>query len=822
MSTSMRRSVRGGSALLGLLLIGMLDPGCATIPRGRWGVADVHIDGTEHLNPEALEVCLATRERGRFRLPLGALSDPSCGAPPFDGGRTLLDFWSWPWTEWPLFDPSVHARDEDRVERWLRARGYYDGRLIESTVDPVDALRPATRESSEACPSDSEGCEVRVSLTIEEGEPVLVRRIEIHGLEVIPPELRRNLRDALPFHADDIFDEALFSQAQTAMLRTLANQSYVDAQVFGNAKIDRERHEAYVAFDVRTGLPAVLGRICVFGNGDLPASPILGATFLEPGHDFSLSSLEEAQRAVYSLGVFSSVEIRHRPVEDRVVPEAVEDEDGIVEINTETHVPNPEPVIDPDEPPEEADDTDGDGVPDAAPERVEAPSLCSGTYAGSAARVVDIEIHVTPGRLFRLGFGLGWQVGSSLSLTATNSAVASNNTASLNQWDVHALFVLEDRNLFGQMLRARFEARPRIIFPEQFPSGDPRPGIQLINTYRWPGFLEPRTALIASITYDYGPAPLVRFFRHELDGRLGLERTFFLDERNNLYLAGWVRGNFFFPEDDQQVRVNFQRESTGVLILQGTSYLDLRDDPHNPHEGAFFAVDVQGGGFGGLSTWDYLRVTGEARGYVPLPAGIVIAARFGIGITEVFSSYGLNPSNVYQLAHLGPFSEQLTGGGASSNRGFPAGYLGDALLEPIDARPTPQDGIPVTSPVLITGGIRRWEASLELRIPITPDIGVVVFGDAGDVTRSTYFRFNHPQIAIGGGLRFHTFIGTLRLDVGVRPAPLQVIGADEREANECTGPTASITATCRPHPQFFGDFGIPVDGAIHLTIGEAF
>jgi len=56
----------------------------------------------------------------------------------------------------------------------------------------------------------------------------------------------------------------------------------------------------------------------------------------------------------------------------------------------------------------------------------------------------------------------------------------------------------------------------------------------------------------------------------------------------------------------------------------------------------------------------------------------------------------------------------------------------------------------------------------------------------------------------------------------VRPAPLQVIGADEREANECTGPTASITATCRPHPQFFGDFGIPVDGAIHLTIGEAF
>jgi hypothetical protein len=28
--------------------------------------------------------------------------------------------------------------------------------------------------------------------------------------------------------------------------------------------------------------------------------------------------------------------------------------------------------------------------------------------------------------------------------------------------------------------------------------------------------------------------------------------------------------------------------------------------------------------------------------------------------------------------------------------------------------------------------------------------------------------------------------------------------------------------TCRPQPQMFGDFGIPVDGAIHFTIGEAF
>jgi hypothetical protein len=800
-----------------LVVVTLAAAGCASIPRGRWGVADVRVEGLETLNHEALENCLATRERSQFSIPLGALSEPECGVPPFDGGRTVLDLWAWPFTEWPLFDPSVFSRDQARVERWLRARGYYDGRLTETVVEPPDALRPPSTEGAEGCESESEGCPVSITLRVQEGEPVHIQRIEIHGLEDIDPEIRRGLRESLPFHSGDPFDEALFSSAQEAMLRTLADRSYVDAHVFGNAKIDRARHEAYIAFDVSTGAPAVLGRICVFGNESLPPSPILGATFLDPGQPFSLAGLEEAQRAVYALGVFASVEIRHRPRDagPPVVSETTESGDD-VELRSDGAVPNPEPLTDPEE---EADEGEEE-VEDGEAEVIEAPSLCSSAYEGDATRVVDVEVHVTPGRLFRLGFGLGWQVGATLSLAATNAAVATNTTASLNQWDFHALFVLEDRNLFGQMLRARFEGRPRIIFPAQFPGGVATPGIQLATTYRWPGFLEPRTALIAGITYDYGPAPLIGFFRHELDGRIGLERTFFLDQRNSLYLAGWVRGNLFFPEGDQGVRANSARESTGVLILQATSYLDLRDNPNDPHEGAFFSVDVQGGGFGGLSKWDYLRVTAEARGYLPLGAGFVLAGRFGIGLMEVFQSYALNPQNAYELAHLGPFSEQLSGGGASSNRGFPAGFLGDVRLNPIEERPTPDGPHPRPS-ALITGGARRWEASLELRIPITPDVGLVAFVDAGDVARTATFRFDHPQFTFGGGLRLHTIVGTLRLDIGLRPGPLQVLGNDSRPA-ACPIGTVVTAVTCRPYPQMFGDFGFPIDGAIHFTIGEAF
>lgn len=814
------------SALVALALAAALAPlgGCASIPRGRWGVADVSVEGLETLDDAALEGCLATRRRGVFGLDFGDSSERECGVPPFDGGRARLDLFSWPWTEWPLFDPSVFERDRSRVERWLRARGHYDGRLLETYVDPEIALGTSDG-ATEECPADTD-CSVRIRLVVEEGAPIVVRRVELHGLDEVQPELRQALRAALPFHGGDVFDEARFAEAQAAMVRTLADRSYVDAQVYGEAKIDRARHEAYVAFEVRVGVEAVLGRICVFGSGPLPPTPILAATYLEPGQPFSLDALEEAQRAIYSLGTVSSVEIRHRrPGEDEdddadeeAAGDADEDgEDGsdeadLVELESTASVPNPEPL---------RDEEDADAAT-PAPSGPEEPTLCVEPAAGSVPegrRVVDLEIHTTPGRMFRAGIGVGIQAGNTATIAGTGSAVSSSSLAALSQWDFHALLVLEDRNLFGEMLRARLEERPRIIFPAQFPDGSPRPGNQISLSIRWPAFLEPRTTLFASIVHDYGPAPLVNFFRHELDGRIGLERGFRIGESYSLHLSATIRGNFFLPDEDQRVRLDSIREATSALILQQSAYLDLRDNPRDPHEGAFFAVDLQEGGFGGISSWDYIRVAAEARGYISLPLGIVLAGRFGIGVMEVLGAYGLSVDNVYQLAFLGPFSDQLSGGGANSNRGFPAGYLGDVERREIELRPLPDGSEGARPPVLISGGVRRWELTLELRIPITPEIGVVLFADAGDVTRRTEFRFDHPQISPGLGLRFRTFIGTFRLDFAFRPDAIQVLGVDSRPIACAPFGAGTERPGCRPVPMV-GDNWWP--GAIHLTIGEAF
>lgn len=812
------------------LLAGLsLAIGCGgAIPEGRYGVAAVEVRGLQTLDDAALEACLGTRRIPTPGFDVGASSSPECNVAPFDGRRLRIDLWPWPWTQWPLFDESVFERDEQRVVRWLRARGHYEGRVVRTVVDPPEARASVADEiDHEPCANETRGCQVRVAIEVEEGPPVRVARVEIHGDEDIPRALHDELRASIPFRRGDRFDETAFDLARLAMVRRLAEESYVDAMVEGMVKIDVARREAFVAYDIETGPRAVLGRICVYGNGSLPARPVLGATYLEPGIPFSLSRLEEAQRAIYALGTFASVEIRHR-VSDETArqlesrTEHVDGERAEVEIRARSGVPEIEPIRDSEADFEAPAESQASSEASASEHRRAAtetiPTLCRrpSTPPPEGARVVDLDVRVTPGRLERIGVGVGLQAGNTLQFTNAGASTSTGPLAS-NQWDVHLRFAYEHRNVFDDMLRVRLEERPRLICPNQFPGCDLSGieqrvpfGNQVSLDVRWPAFLEPRTTLVGGVTHDYGPAPFLNFFRHELDGRLALERSFF---GGRLYLSGGVRGNLFFPDDDQRVRLRSLREETRALMLEQTAYLDLRDRPRAPREGIYLALGLQETGLAGVSSWDSIRVTAEARGYLPLPAGIVLAMRFGIGAMFVLGTYGLDPDNVYALAELGPFSQQLTGGGPVSNRGFPAGFMGDAERREVQTRPTP-DGVELRPPVLVSGGIRRWEASVELRVPVTPDIGIAVFADAGDVTRQPTFRFDHPQLAFGGGVRLSTFVGIVRLDVAGRPDALQVLGPS-------TLPPACRSeqdVNCRPVATVLGWF----PGAVHITLGEAF
>ncbi|HJK90565.1 MAG TPA: BamA/TamA family outer membrane protein [Polyangiaceae bacterium LLY-WYZ-15_(1-7)] len=708
---------------------------CAHIPEDRYGVDRLRFEGTEEMDHRALRACLATSARERFRINFGAGASPSCGQPPFDARNLQLGLWRWPWADWPVYDRNVFERDLQRIERWYRARGYYDAEVVSATFDPPVAAERDRVESDEGealCEreDEGEGCRLRIAITVEEGEPVQTASLSLRGHEELDEDTRDALEGAWQLEVGERFDEAYYDRSKARMLRVLRDAAYGCAAVEGQVEVDPEARTAAVAVRVDPGPTCVLGDITVTGHEDLSERVIRASADLSPGDRYTDALLDEAQHFVYSLGAFASVEVVSRPRRD---------EEG----------------------------------------------ACTG--------VVDVEIRVTPGRRLRYGVGGGVLAGTYTSGTQQQD---------VRQWDIHLLAFVEHRNFLGGLRRIRLEARPKLVFqPETNPFPPPRFGIDLRVLLRQPAFLERRTDLVGETRYDFGPDPNDRFFRHVLDSSLALQRTFW-DGRFSASVG--VHGNIFLVADEVQTTTS----DFELLFADVRGQLDLRDNNRRPTKGLFLSLEMHTSLLDpdrkNIDTWRYVRLVPDVRAYAPLGGRLVLAGRFRLGIMHIWE---VDPDLDPVSQALGPQLYRLRSGGASSHRGFLPGFLGDA------PQATSDPDFPFRRN---SGGTRRWEASLELRVAVSEDFGLVFFGDMGDVNRGVTFeggelirdpgfRFDHIRLAVGGGLRYDTIIGPVRFDIGVRVPGAQVLG----EADPDSGTSVRL-------------FGLPLNGAFHLTIGEAF
>jgi translocation and assembly module TamA len=664
--------------------------GCATIPKGQYGVADIEWVGMKDLSPEALEGCLVTRKRDAVRIRLG-ISAPSCGQPPFDSNPPSFDLWSMPWSEWPVYDPAIFDVERQRIERWYQARGYYQARVVDvlTLVDgkPVDPNE---------CHSSGSDCKLKVVVEVSEGQPTRVTEVSIRAHPALPAALVAKLRKNLQLLAGERFDESSYEADKVELKRRLVNASYARVKVSGKVFVDRVKRQARVIYDVEPGPTCVFGALSVAGADDVPAKLILQAANIPSGERFDQDVVDDAQRAVFSLGVFSAVRIEPR----------------------------------------------GEG------------------------RVVDMVVTVQRGRVERWSAGIGMMSGTFRTITSAET------TSSIPEWDVHLKGSFENRNFLGGLRHLNIEERPRVIFLQEFPGvkGGPHLGNLVSVLFEQPSTFEARTKLFASAAWDAGPDPYYGYFRHDITMKVGLERPFW---RHRLLAHFAIENDFYDAVGEHPDSVSDYK----LPFLEELLVLDLRNNARRPSRGIYlsglFQEAFQLGGYG---TWSYLRFLPEARAYVPLPWDVVLAGRFAIGSLVVYNK----SVNATEFGRLGPERYRLRGGGAFSNRGFEAGTLGDGT----------------------SGATRRWEGSLEVRVPLGGAVGVVLFGDVGDVhtpsSDESAFRFDHWNAAAGAGLRYQTVLGALRLDFAWLIPGLQVLGSD-----------------------------IPVDvnvwpNAWHFAIGEAF
>jgi outer membrane protein insertion porin family/translocation and assembly module TamA len=580
----------------------------------------------------------------------------------------------------------------------------------------------------------------KVEILIEEGPLVTVARLDVHGIDGVAPEVKAAVREAIEARLPlgEPFDEEKFVDAARAARHALADAGYATAVVKRNANVDLPRNRASVGYFAEPGRRMRLGPIRIEGLGEVPEPPVRRALDLAPGDPYSESDIEAAERALLDLGAFSSVVV--------------------------------EPVI------EERKDDD----------------------------TIPIRVRVSPAKFRSVRLGGGGEL----------DAIRT---------EIHALAGYENRNLFGGLRRFLVEVRPGVVlYPTRMPSFDPPerllPQGRLRTEFRQPGFPEARTNVLVrgelsvypvllSSRVDEG-APILGY--RDYRAALGLERSIH-------HLYGNVSHNLqinrpFTYRGPLDADLGMVLVSYPEVVLA----LDHRDNPVATRSGFYLGLTTQVAGVGGDAR--DLKLRPDGRAYVPLGRKFTLAFRAATGFLFPDNYADTLVSNAF-TGRPGPYSRRtwvkdvqlmfLRGffaGGTGSNRGYSAREIGPHGTVPfynpgqsIEGMEGECEGASCDLPL---GGLSSWEATVELRYPISGALSGAAFLDAADVSPYRLdLRFERPHLSAGAGLRYDTPVGPIRLDVGYRIPGLQAPNSEDE------GVPAEL-------------FGLPA--AVSLGIGESF
>jgi outer membrane translocation and assembly module TamA len=747
------------------LMLGVAGTACSSIPPGRSSVDAVDIESASDVHDGDVNDKIATAATPKF---LGLFRGVAY--------------------DYEVYDESVLQRDLARVERYFQGHGYLDARARAARVIRISPKH------------------IRVWIDVDAGLPTFNRGVEIIGLEALPVPVAEAVghaaAEALP--AKTRFDEDAYKAAGVAVGRALTDRGFAYAKVERKVQIDIGGHVADYVFTVEPGPLCVYGPITILGldpDGagprpqEIEEAPLRRAIDIKPGAPYSTKEIDSATQALLDLGVFSAVHI-------------------------EPELPDPRP----------------------------------------ASNVVPLKVEVEPSRLRVLKFGGGVEFDEI-------------------KTDLHLLTGWEHRNFLGGLRDFSVEAKPGVVlFPIRINNytgpivllPEERFRMQL----RQPGFLEARTTGFVRPEFNVFPllvtpnpiptAPAVGYV--EPKAAVGVDRRLWKLFTSISYNFQ-VEDPFAYPGTPA---LDPKPPTIILLYPELVTNLDFRDDAIHPHKGIFLGNSLQVAGGGSAED---VRIHPEVRGYIPLGHRVTFASRASVGFLWPVSSSYSEP----ELTTTGPGKKTIVyetcppattpptagapvppnqcyaknstqeeaqeneieivyfrgfySGGPNTNRGFPLrgiapfGFV--PFLSPgtagalIAAGCNPEMMRTATSPppsacTIPIAGLSLWEFSNEFRIQVAGPFATEVFCDMGDASPNKGdLRLNRPHLSCGVGASYDTPVGPIRLDLGYRIEPLQVLGyVDDYAANK-HDPTEGIQPRIGS-----GAYALPL--AIAIGIGEAF
>jgi outer membrane protein assembly complex protein YaeT len=209
-----------------------------------------------------------------------------------------------PWGKKYFFDRSRFDADLKRVQAFYADRGYPDARVTGFDVKLNDKQD-----------------EVDLTVTIAEGEPVLVKSIDFTGFEAIPAAHLNDLKSRVPLKVGKPRDRQLVVSTHEMAVNELKDHGFPYGKVATAEDDGSDGKQAVLTFTADPGKLAHIGAVEVVGNKSVDEHIIRRELTFKPGDLYQRTDIQDAQRRLYGLELFQFANIE--PVNPELQPEEV-------------------------------------------------------------------------------------------------------------------------------------------------------------------------------------------------------------------------------------------------------------------------------------------------------------------------------------------------------------------------------------------------------------------------------------------------------------------------------------------------------------------
>ncbi len=198
-----------------------------------------------------------------------------------------------PWGKKSYFDRQRFEADLKRVKAYYADRGYPDARVTDTQV----SLNKAQTS-------------VDITLTIEEGDPVLVKTVDFTGFDVVPAAHLAQIRKDMPLRPGRARDRQAVIATHELALNELRDHGYPYAKVTTSENDGPSGKEAAVAFAAEPGPLSHFGPVEIVGNKSVGENVIRRELTYKPGGLYRRSVVQDSQRRLYGMELFQFVNVQ--------------------------------------------------------------------------------------------------------------------------------------------------------------------------------------------------------------------------------------------------------------------------------------------------------------------------------------------------------------------------------------------------------------------------------------------------------------------------------------------------------------------------------